>query len=71
MTQQHAMTIEQLRLDAAERIRATHRRLGDAAAPSRVTITERDSQNDVVRVEYADGAVREFQRARPVEEQPT
>jgi hypothetical protein len=65
------MTLEELRLDAAERIRATHRRLGDSAAPTRVTITERDSEYDVVRVEYADGAVREFQRARPVEEQTT
>jgi hypothetical protein len=62
------MTIEQIRLEAAERIRATHRRAGDAAAPTRVTITEHNSQFDVVRVEYADGVVREFQRARPVGE---
>ena len=62
------MTLEQLRLDAAERIRATHRRPGDSAAPVRVTIIESDNQFDVVRVEYADGTVREFQRARPIEE---
>ena len=62
------MTLDQLRLEAAEQIRATHRRLSDSAAPVRVTITESDSQFDLVRVEYADGAVREFQRARPIEE---
>lgn len=65
------MNIEQLRIDAAEQIRATHRRLGDSAAPVHVTITETNSEFDLVRVEYADGAVREFQRARPTEQQPT
>lgn len=65
------MTLEQLRIDAADRIRATHRRLGDAAAPSRVTITESNSQFDTVRVEYADGTAREFQRARPMDQDPT
>jgi len=65
------MSIDQLRIEAAKRILATHRRLGDAAAPSRVTITENTSQFDLVRVEYADGALREFQRARPVEQSAT
>jgi hypothetical protein len=65
------MTIEELRIAAAERIRATHRRPGDSAAPSRVTITESNSEFDLVRVEYADGAVREFQRARPLEQDLT
>lgn len=68
MSYEQTMTLEQLRLDAAERIRATHRRPGDAAAPTRVTITESNSQFDLVRVEYADGTVREFERARPIEE---
>jgi len=62
------MTIEQLRFEAAQRIRATHRRVGDSAAPSHVTITEDSDQFDLVRVEYPDGAVREFQRARPVDQ---
>jgi hypothetical protein len=65
------MSIEQLRIEAAKRILATHRRLGDSAAPSRVTITESTSQFDLVRVEYADGALREFQRARPIEQTST
>ena len=62
------MTIEQLRLEAAQRIRATHRRLSDSAIPVRVTITESSDQFDLVRVEYPDGAVREFQRARPAQQ---
>jgi len=65
------MNIEQLRIDAAELIRATHRRLGDSTGPARVTITESNSEFDLVRVEYADGSVREFQRARPTDQPPS
>ena len=63
------MTIDQLRLEAAAQIRATHRRVGDAAAPSRVTISQGSDHYDLVRVEYADGVVREFNRCRPSDPQ--
>ena len=51
------MDIEQLRIDAAELIRATHRRLGDSSGPARVTITESsrtspDTMRTAVRAEY-------------------
>lgn len=61
------MSIDQLRLEAAESIRAKHRRVSDAAAPKRVTITPTAGQFDLVRIEYPDGMVREFQRLRPIE----
>lgn len=60
------MSISELRLQAAELIRATHRRTSDSARAVRVTIFERDWCYDLVRVEYPDGEVRDLQRARPV-----
>jgi hypothetical protein len=57
--------IEQLRLEAAERIRTNHRRAGSAAKPLRVTITATGGQFDLVEVEYSDGVVRNFERLPP------
>lgn len=59
------MNIEQLRLQAAERIRTNHRRAGSAAKPMRVTITATGGEFDLVEVEYSDGVVRNFERLRP------
>lgn len=63
-----AVTIDQLRQAAADRIKATHRRAKDSAAPAKVTITQATAHYDLVRVEYPDGEVREFRRARPADD---
>lgn len=60
------MNIDELRRQAVARIQATHRRARDGAQAARVTIFERDATTDLVRVEYGDGEVRDFRRARPV-----
>jgi hypothetical protein len=64
------VNIEERRREAAELIRAAHRRPGDSVGPVRVTISEATSQFDLVRVEYTDGTVREFMRTRPDEAEP-
>ena len=61
------MNLDEIRRDEAERIRAKHRRPGDDAAPARVTVTPSTPMYDVVRIEYADGEVREFERLAPIE----
>jgi hypothetical protein len=60
------MNINDLRRQAEARIQATHRRARDGAQATRVTIYERDTTTDLVRVEYGDGEVRDFRRARPL-----
>lgn len=60
------MTIDDLRRQAEVVIRATHRRASDGAQATRVTIFQRDMFNDLVRIEYGDGEVRDFRRVRPV-----
>ena len=59
------MNLDEIRRNAAERIRAKHRRQGDAAVPARVTILPNSPTFDVVRIEYEDGQVREFERLAP------
>jgi hypothetical protein len=61
------MTPEEHRRNAAERIRAKHRRHGDTAAPTRVTISPSTAEMDLVVIEYADGERREFERLAPQE----
>jgi hypothetical protein len=60
------MTIEELRRNAAERIRVTHRRHSDGAAPTAVTISPRTAEMDLVVIVYENGETREFERLAPV-----
>ncbi len=64
------MNADELRRNAAERIRAKHRRHGDSAAPVSVTITPGTAEMDIVLIEYPDGERCEFERLAP-QERPT
>jgi hypothetical protein len=64
------MNADEQRREAAERIRAKHRRHGDSAAPVRVTISPSTAEMDIVRIEYADGQRLEFERLAPLDHEP-
>jgi len=56
---------EQARQEAAQRLKDNHRRARDNASPTQVTIRPHTAELDIVRVEYGDGEVREFERLAP------
>ena len=59
------MTPDEYRRNVADRIKNTHRRQKDGSSPARVTVLPNSEAYDIVRIEYADGEIREFERLAP------